>query len=97
MDNNEQRNDNGLQKEPDRQIQLVVNRPESNETTIDLGMVFYHMKQRRRLFAWVLVLCLLVGVTAPLLLYQFNRPYLTVSSVATLRYEVPIKVQRTDE
>ena len=97
MDNNEQRNDNGLQKEPDRQIQLVVNRPESNETTIDLGNVFLNIKRRRRLFAWVLVLCLLVGVTAPLLLYQFNRPYLTVSSVATLRYEVPIKVKRVDE
>ena len=92
MDNNEQRNDNGLQKEPDRQIQLVVNRPDSNATTIDLGMVIYHMKRRRRLFAWVLVLCLLVGITAPLLMYQFTRPFLTVSSVATLRYEVPVKV-----
>ena len=97
MDNNEQKNDNGLQKELDRQIQLVVNRPASNETTIDLGMVIYHMKRRRRLFAWVLVLCLLIGITAPLLLYQFTRPFLTVSSVATLRYEVPIKVQRVDE
>ena len=61
MDNNEQRNDSGLPKEPDRQIQLVVNRPEDNETTIDLGKVFYNMKRRRRLFAWVLVLCLVEG------------------------------------
>ena len=97
MDNNEQRNDNGLQKEPDRQIQLVVNRPDDNETTIDLGNVFYNMKRRRRLFAWVLVLCLLVGIAAPLLMYQFTRPFLTVSSVATLRYEVPIKVRKVDE
>ena len=97
MDNNEQKNEMGMQKEPDRQIQLVVNRPESDETTIDLGNVFLNMKKRRRLFAWVLVLCLLVGVTAPLLLYQFTKPFLTVSSVATLRYEVPVKVKKTDE
>ena len=81
MDNNEQRNDNGIQKEPDRQIQLVVNRPADNETTIDLGNVFYNMKRRRRLFACVLVLCLLVGIVAPLLMYQFTKPFLTVSSV----------------
>ncbi len=97
MDNNGPKNDNGLPKEPERQIQLVVNRPESDETTIDLGNVFYNMKQRRRLFAWVLVLCLLVGIAAPLLMYQFTRPFLTVSSVATLRYEVPIKVRKVDE
>ena len=97
MDNNEQRNDNSLPKEPDRQIQLVVNRPADNETAIDLGNVFFNMKRRRRLFACVLVLCLLVGIVAPLLMYQFTKPFLTVSSVATLRYEVPKKVKKEDE
>ena len=96
MDSNEQRNGTELTKEPERQINLVVNRPEGNETTIDLGNVFYNMKQRRRTFAWVLLLCLLAGFCAPLLIYQFNRPMLTVSSVVTLQYEVPIKVERTN-
>ena len=94
MDNNEQRNDAGLPKEPDRQIQLVVNNSQPDEDTIDLGNVFYNMKRLRHIFAWLLVLCLLLGVTAPLLLYQFNRPQLTVSSVVTLRYEIPTTVIR---
>ena len=46
------------------------------------------MKVKRRVFAWVLVLCLVVGVCAPLLLYQFSKPMLTVSSAVTLKYEV---------
>ncbi len=87
MDNNENR-EGMLPTDPNRQIQLVVNRPEAEETTIDLGNVFHNMKLRKRLFSWVLVLCLTVGVCAPLLLYQLNRPELTVSSVVTLRYEV---------
>ena len=83
--------------ENDRQIQLVVNRPDTDETTIDLGNVFQNMKNRRRLFAWVLVLCLTVGVCAPLLLYQINKAPLTVSSVVMLRYEAPVKVIQKDD
>ena len=77
-----------LENNENRQIQLVVNRPEDDETTIDLANVFHNMKVKSRLFAWVLVLCLVVGVCAPLLLYQIQKPMLTVSSVVTLRYEV---------
>lgn len=81
-------NNNPLPRE-NSQIQLVVNRPESDETTIDLGRVFHNMKVKSRIFAWVLVLCLVVGVSAPLLLYQFQKTPLTVTSVVTLRYDVP--------
>ena len=84
MENNE----NMLPVEKDRQIQLVVNNNQE-EGTIDLGNVFHNMKLRKRIFAWVLVLCLVVGVCAPLLLHQFTKAPLTVSSVVTLRYEAP--------
>lgn len=87
MDNNENRTDM-LQSGSDRQIQLVVNHGDE-DSTIDLGNVFHNMKLKKRLFAWVLVLCLVVGVCAPLLLYQFTKAPLTVSSVVTLRYEAP--------
>ena len=96
MDNNENRKDI-LPTDPNRQIQLVVNRADEDDATIDLGNVFYNMKARKRLFAWVLVLCLTVGLCAPLLLYQFSRPELTVSSVVVLRYEAPVKVLKDDE
>ncbi len=87
MDNNENRTDRLLTSN-DRQIQLVVNN-DQEENSIDLGNVFHNMKLRKRLFAWVLVLCMVVGVCAPLLLYQFTKAPLTVSSVVTLRYEAP--------
>ena len=89
MENNEQKSTN-LPDAQDRPIQLVVNRPQSNEVTIDLGNVFHNMKMKRRIFSGLLVFCLVVGLCVPLLLYQFNRPMLTVSSVAVLRYEVKV-------
>ena len=88
MDNKENRTDL-IQTDNDRQIRLVVNRNDE-DTTIDLGNVFHNLKKRKRLFAWVLVLCLVVGICAPLLLYQFTKAPLTVSSVVTLRYEAPV-------
>ena len=91
MDNNENKK-NILLTEPNKQIQLVVNRPETNDTTIDLGNVFHNMKLKSRVFAWLLILLLVIGISSPLLLYQFNRPMLKVSSVVTLRYEAPVKV-----
>ena len=81
-------NNNPLPKE-NTQIQLVVNQPDTEDDTIDLGRVFHNMKVKSRIFAWVLVLCLVVGVSAPILLYQFQKTPLTVTSVVTLRYEVP--------
>ena len=82
----------GIPQEPAQPIQLVLN---DEEDGIRLSNVFYHMKRRRRVFVWVLVLCLTVGFCAPLLLYQFTKPQLTVSSVVTLQYEAPVKVPKT--
>lgn len=86
MDNNERR-DNGLIIDRDAQIQVLVSNPD-DEDTIDLGRVFHTMKLRWRVYAWVLVLCMVVGMCAPLALYQFTREPLKVSSVVTLKYEV---------
>lgn len=88
LENNENRNESLPAAENSRQINLVVNRPESDETTVDLLRVLHNMRMRKRIFAWVLVLCLVIGICAPLFLYQFSKAELTVSSVVTLRYEV---------
>lgn len=88
MENNERPN-GGILPEKDTKIQLVVNRPETDEMTIDLGRVFHNAKVLSRIYAWVLVFCLLVGISTPLLMYQFNKPMMTVSSVVSLRYDVP--------
>ncbi len=87
MDQNE-RQDGRLTIDKDAQINVVVNAPDSGEDTIDLGNVFHNAKLKSRIFAWVLVVCLVVGAIAPLLLYQINPPMLTATSVVTLKYDV---------
>ena len=90
MEPNERSKDKGLTIDRDAQISVVVNTPDSEEETIDLGRVFHNMKVKSRVYAWVLVLCLLIGICAPLLLYQFSKPDLTVASVVTLKYQAPV-------
>ena len=89
MDNNENRKDL-LPTGNESKIQLVVNNNQEDDA-IDLGNVFRNMKLKKRIFAWVLVLCMTVGACAPLLLYQFSHSMLTVSSVVTLNYNIPAK------
>ena len=71
------------------QIQLVVDHSGEEEDTIDLGRVLHNARIKARIFAWVMILCMLVGVCVPLVLYQIRKPELTVSSVVTLRYSLP--------
>ena len=87
MDTNERQKENLLAIDKNAQINLVV-RSESTEDEIDLVNVFRTFKQKSRLYAWVMIFCIVAGLCAPLLLYQFSRPMLTVSSVVTLNYGV---------
>lgn len=93
---NIERQDNKLSIDRDAQIQVVVNSPGGDEDTIDLSRVFHTMKLKRRVFAWVLVLCIAIGACAPLALYQFTKEPLTVSSVVTLKYQI-VDPTMTDE
>ena len=88
--------DTALSIEKDSQIQVVVNSPGWEDDSIDLGRVFRNFKKKKRIYAWVLVLCVVIGLCAPLLIYQFRRDPLTVSSVVTLQYNVPY-VEEVDE
>ena len=87
MDNTEQKS---LTVDRDAQIQVVVQNPDWQDDSIDLGRVFLNLKKGRRVYAWVLVLCLVIGLCVPLLLYQFTKVPLTVTSVVTLNYTVPV-------
>ena len=71
----------------DSQINLVLNSPDEDDS-IDLGRVFHNMKTMRRVFGWVMILCMVVGLCVPLLLYQINKDPLTVFSAVTLTYQV---------
>ncbi len=85
-----------LLPEKDTRIQLVVNNQGDGEGTIDLGRVLHNAKLGARVFSWVLILCILIGISAPLLLYQIQNPVLTVASVVSLRYEVEAPEETKD-
>ena len=87
MDNKEIRPEQILSVDKDAHINVTVNRSEDG-AEVDLGRIFKAMKKRFRLYAWVLIICICVGILAPLMLYQFTRKPLTVSSVVTLDYDV---------
>ena len=90
LDRDERQNDRVLSIDKDAKINVVVNRPPvSNEVEIDLGRVFHNFKLRTRVFAWLLILCIVAGVCGSLLLYQFTKAPYTVTSVVTLKYEIP--------
>ena len=88
MNSQDMEQNRALSVDKDTHIQVMLNTVGDAEDEIDLGRVFHKMKMRSRVYAWVLVLCLLVGLCAPLLLYQLKGEPLTVSSVVTLDYDV---------
>ena len=89
LDRDERQKDRTLSIDRDAQINVVVNNPNGDEDTIDLGRVLHNMRLKRRVYAWVLLLCLAAGICASLLLYQVTQKPLTVSAVVSLKYEIP--------
>ncbi len=88
MDNKDAKIDR-ISIDKDANINVVVNRtPDPADDVIELNKVFHNMKERRRVYAWLLVLLMLVGLCVPLMLAQMNQKPLTVSSVVTLKYQV---------
>ena len=87
-------NSNFLEKQTptidkDPQINLIVNQSDMDEmVVINVARVLHTMKVKRRVFAWVILLCFAVGFCTPLLLYTFTQKPFTVSSVVTLKYDV---------
>ena len=75
-----------LSIDKDSQINVVVNRSGEADNAIDLMHVFHNMKIKTRIYAWVVILCMVIGLCAPLLLYQFRVGTTRVSSVVTLNY-----------
>jgi len=87
VENNELHKDEGVTLDKNTQINLVVNNNDDiNE--INFGRVFHTMWSKRLFYGWIVALCLLIGVSVPLIVYQFTKEPLTVFSVVTLNYEV---------
>ena len=77
-----------LSIEQDSQLNVVVNRQGENDDAIDLLRVFHNMKVKGRVYAWVVILCMVLGVCVPLLSYQFRNDNTRVASVVTFDYDV---------
>ena len=72
----------------DSQISVILSPETNQEQTIDLVNVFHNMKAWKHFFAWVLLFCVLLGVSASLLAVQFTQPQMTVSSIVTFDYDI---------
>ncbi len=89
MDRSEREDDRSVRLDKDTQINVIVNNADASEDTINLGRIIQNIKAKKRIYVWVLLLCLAVGVSAGLLWYHFSRKPLEVSSVVTLNYSIP--------
>ena len=76
-----------LQTDRDSQINVVVN-SQGEDDMIELTSVFRNMKALCPLYVWIILLLAVLGVSLPLLLYQFTKPNTRVASVVTLDYDV---------
>lgn len=88
MDRDERRKDQLLSVDKDANINVVLNQL-STDIEIDLKRVFHNFKLRTRAYAWLMIFCIVAGICGSLLLQQFNEKPYTVSSVVTLKYELP--------
>ena len=88
MDSNEQKNGSAFTVDRDARISVVLSQP-GDGGEIDLGRILDRLKEKRRVYAWVVLLCFVAGLCASGLWVQLTQPPLTVSSVVTLCYEVP--------
>ena len=72
----------------DSTINLMVNQSGEDEIEIDFLQVFYNMKGKTGLFLWVMLLCMVVGVSLGLVRYQMTKAPETVYSAVFLNYEI---------
>ncbi len=89
MDNTDQGKDSGLVIDKDSKINVIVNRTGDDGDYLDLMAVLLNMFHSFRTYVWVLLFCIVFGVSAALLLYQVTKKPSKATAVVTLDYEVP--------
>jgi len=89
LNKNERDNDRSVRLDRDTQINVVVNNADASEETINIGRIIQNFKAKKRIYVWVVLLCLAAGVCLGLLWFQVTKKPLEVSSVVTLNYDVP--------
>ena len=84
--------------EDNRKVEVVVKRDSADTATeLDLVQVFVNMKKKRRIYAWVIIFCMLVGFAAPLLMAQLAETKEDVSAMITFLYPEALEDMAPDE
>ncbi len=70
------------EKEKPQSLQVYLNRPPENDGILfDIVKLFKDMKASFRIYAWLILFCMLVGITIPFVRYQINLQDYSVSTV----------------
>ena len=73
--------------EDNRKVEVVVKRDAAAEgTELDLVRVFQNMGKKKRIYAWLLIFCMLIGLATPLLMAELSEKYENVSAVISFLY-----------
>ena len=72
----------------DGKIEVLLKNEEPSEREVELSLlnVFANMKKSMRLYAWIILLCLSVGLVAPYTISLFKDKTASVSAVVTFQY-----------
>ncbi|MCR5727613.1 MAG: hypothetical protein K6G24_09115, partial [Lachnospiraceae bacterium] len=84
--------------ENNQKVEVVVKRESENGTAeLDLVRVFSNMGKKKRVYAWVLIICMLVGLSVPMLMAELKDKTESVSAVITFLYDGAKLEQAPDE
>ena len=73
--------------EQNKKVEVVVKRDNSAHAgELDLVRVFSNMGKKRRIYAWLILACMLIGLAAPLLMAQMKDRTEAVSIVINMLY-----------
>ncbi|MCR5767267.1 MAG: hypothetical protein K6G45_02110 [Lachnospiraceae bacterium] len=79
-------------------VEVVVKREDSEEAgELDLVRVFSNMGRKRRIYAWIIIACLLIGLATPLLMAELAEKHESVSTVITFLYPQAAYQKAPDE
>lgn len=85
-------------KDDNSKVEVVIKHDENDRVEeLDLLHIFVNMGKKKRIYAWLIILCMLVGLAAPLLMAELaDRPE-SVTAVITFNYPDADKLIAPDE
>lgn len=91
-------NPNDLSQNNNSSLEVVVKRADSanDEMELDLMNVFSNMGKKKRIYIWVIILSVLIGLFVPILIFYQNKKIESVSAVLTFTYPLATNLKAPD-